>query len=201
MLVSAEFGRELTTAVLWLNRFEGMDIRCVQLVPYRLNERVLLDIRQVVPLPEAADYQVRVRRKEQAQERVRTGGSDWTSYHVIVDGTELPSTNKRRTMLAMVTSLIKRGVSPVAIEEVIDKHFASVQGEHAEPVDVFLRAYQTAYGRVFRPDWWYIERPFCHEGRTWLLDKKWGTNTEPALNALVARFPEARVGFRRADSE
>jgi hypothetical protein len=26
MLVSADFGRELMTAVLWLNRFEGMDI-------------------------------------------------------------------------------------------------------------------------------------------------------------------------------
>jgi hypothetical protein len=56
VLVSADFGRELMTAVLWLNRFEGMDIRCVQLVPYRVEDRVLLDIRQIVPLPEAADY-------------------------------------------------------------------------------------------------------------------------------------------------
>jgi hypothetical protein len=36
VLVAAEFGRELMTSVLWLNRFEGMDIRCIQLVPYRL---------------------------------------------------------------------------------------------------------------------------------------------------------------------
>lgn len=34
ILVSADFGREITTAVLWLNRFDGMDIRCVRLVPY-----------------------------------------------------------------------------------------------------------------------------------------------------------------------
>src|SRR3954467_7936159 len=27
ILVSADFGREITTAVLWLNRFDGMDIR------------------------------------------------------------------------------------------------------------------------------------------------------------------------------
>ncbi|HEY8303960.1 MAG TPA: hypothetical protein VIG42_05150, partial [Solirubrobacteraceae bacterium] len=42
VLVAAEFGRELMTSVLWLNRFEGMDIRCIQLVPYRLDGRVLL---------------------------------------------------------------------------------------------------------------------------------------------------------------
>jgi len=37
ILVSADFGREITTAVLWLNRFEGMDIRCVRLVPYEIH--------------------------------------------------------------------------------------------------------------------------------------------------------------------
>ena len=56
ILVSADFGREITTAVLWLNRFEGMDIRCVRLVPYEIHGTVFLDIQQVVPLPEAADY-------------------------------------------------------------------------------------------------------------------------------------------------
>lgn len=50
VLVSADFGRELTTAVLWLNGFDGMDIRCVRLVPYRVGDKVLLDIQQVVPL-------------------------------------------------------------------------------------------------------------------------------------------------------
>jgi hypothetical protein len=102
-IVGCAFGRELMTSVLWLNRFEGMDIRCIQLVPYRLDDRVLLDIRQVVPLSEAADYQVRVRRKEQQQERVRNQSRDMTRYHVIVDGAELPATSKRETILAMVT--------------------------------------------------------------------------------------------------
>jgi hypothetical protein len=114
VLVSADFGRELTTAVLWLNRFEGMDIRCIQLVPHRLDDRVLLDIRQVVPLPEAADYQVRVRRKEQQQERVRTNDR-YARYHVIVDGTDLPHENKRNSIRVMITSLIERGVPAAAI--------------------------------------------------------------------------------------
>jgi len=87
VLVSADFGREITTAVLWLSRFDGIDIRCVRLVPYAFERRVLLDIQQVLPLPQAADYQVRIGRKDAARDRARTDGRDFTRYHVIVDGT------------------------------------------------------------------------------------------------------------------
>jgi hypothetical protein len=66
ILVSADFGREITTAPLWLNRFEGMEIRCVRLVPYEIQGTVFLDIQQVIPLPEVADYQVRLRKKDVA---------------------------------------------------------------------------------------------------------------------------------------
>jgi hypothetical protein len=67
ILGSADFSREITTTVLWLNA-RGLDIRCVRLRPYRSNATLLLDVQQVIPLPEAEDYQVRVRQKEQ-QER------------------------------------------------------------------------------------------------------------------------------------
>jgi hypothetical protein len=174
VLVSADFGRELTTAVLWLNRFEGMDIRCIQLIPYRLDERVLLDIRQVIPLPEAADYQVRVRRKEQQQERVRTQSRDMTRYHVIVDGIELPHENKRNTMRVMVTNLIERGAPAAEIEEELGPRFKSVEGE----LEDFLPAFHETY-RTFDPRWWYTEHPFRQDGRTWLLDKGWGSIRNP----------------------
>jgi hypothetical protein len=197
--IDTDDAEELMTAVLWLNRFEGMDIRCIQLVPYRVDGRVLLDIRQVVPLPEAADYQVRVRRKEQQQERVRTQNRDMTRYHVIVDGAELEATSKRETMLVMVTKLIERGAPAPAIGEVIGRRFRSIQGEYEDPAPAFLRSYPREYGRKFDPGWWYTEHPFCQDGRTWLLDKSWGVNTEPALDALMERFPDAGVSYGRAE--
>lgn len=64
VLASAEFSKELTTAVMWLNG-RGIDIRCVRMRPYKDGERLLLDVQQVIPLPEAAEYQVQVREKEQ----------------------------------------------------------------------------------------------------------------------------------------
>lgn len=200
VLVSAEFGRELMTSVLWLNRFEGIDIRCIQLVPYTLDGRVLLDIRQVVPLPEAADYQVRVRRKEQQQERARSQSRDMTRYQVIVDGDELPATSKRETILVMVTKLIERGIPASDIGDVLGPRFRSIQGEYEDAASAFLRGYAQEHGRKFLPEWWYTEHPFREDGRTWLVSKGWGINTEPALTALRERFPQAGVSFRRADA-
>lgn len=110
ILVSADFGREITTAVLWLNRFDGMDIRCVRLVPYEIHNTVFLDIQQVIPLPEAADYQVRLRKKDVVRERSsRPDGRDFTRYHVIVDGQELQDENKRNAVRVMITELGRAG--------------------------------------------------------------------------------------------
>ncbi len=63
ILVAPEFPIELTTAVLWLND-QGLDIKCVQAIRYKLDEESLIDISQVIPLKEAADYQVEKAEKE-----------------------------------------------------------------------------------------------------------------------------------------
>jgi hypothetical protein len=70
VLVSANFSKEITTAVMWLNE-RDLDIRCIRVVPYRLDERVLLDVQQVIPLPEAAEYQIQIKNKEQKERRER----------------------------------------------------------------------------------------------------------------------------------
>lgn len=64
VLVSAQFSKELTGAVMWLNE-RGLDIRCVKIQPYADNGRVLIDVQQLIPLPEAEQYQVRIKKKEQ----------------------------------------------------------------------------------------------------------------------------------------
>ena len=63
LLVSADFSTEMTTAVLWLNS-QGLDITCFKIRPYRSNGEVLVSIDQIIPLPEAADYEVKLRAKE-----------------------------------------------------------------------------------------------------------------------------------------
>lgn len=66
VLASANFSKEITTTVMWLNE-RGLDIRCVRLQPYKLGDEILLDIEQIIPLPESEDYQIKMR--EQSEER------------------------------------------------------------------------------------------------------------------------------------
>lgn len=198
VLVSADFGREITTTVLWLNRFEGMDIRCVRLVPYKIDGRVLVDIQQVVPLPEAGDYQVRLRRKDEQRERVTTDGRDFTRYHVVVDGQVLPDENKRHAVRTMVQQLIDRGVPASSIGAILSRgRFRFIEGEltDEEAVTAALRADDPRIDARR----WFVEYPIPQDGRTWLLRRQWGRNTEPTLIALSQAFPDVKVSFRRAE--
>lgn len=70
VLVSENFGKELTTAVLWL-RERDIDIRCVRLRPYQDGDKRLIDVQQVIPLPEAIEYQIQLREKEQVGRKKR----------------------------------------------------------------------------------------------------------------------------------
>lgn len=65
LLVSSNFSKELTTAVIWLLDRE-IDICCVRLVPFKRDQQILIDVQQIIPLPEAEAFQVHVREKERA---------------------------------------------------------------------------------------------------------------------------------------
>jgi Domain of unknown function (DUF4268) len=69
VLVAADFSTELTTTVLWLNQ-RDLDITCIRLRPYRMGAEVLIDATQIIPLPEAADYEVKVKAQEKEKRKV-----------------------------------------------------------------------------------------------------------------------------------
>ena len=178
-----------------------MDIRCVRLVPYELDDRVLLDIQQVLPLPEAADYQVRVGRKDAARDRARADGKDYTRYHVVVDGAELPDQNKRNAVRVMVEQLADRGVPLVEIRKTLPgARMRVVPGRYTDG-EAVRQALANAdpnleLGR------WFCDHALVDDaaGETYVLSKMWGRQTEPTLAALAGAFPAAKVTFRRADN-
>ncbi|MCY4417201.1 MAG: endonuclease NucS [Chloroflexi bacterium] len=79
ILVSEDFGKELTTCVLWLNdswlREGGQEIKCVRLQPHRNYKEILIEANVVIPLPEASEYQMQRKRLEQG---IRSAGSTET---------------------------------------------------------------------------------------------------------------------------
>lgn len=69
ILVAKSFQVEVTATCLWLREAYRVDVSCVQLVPYRVDERVLIASSVLIPLPEASEYTVkRERKRQQAQD-------------------------------------------------------------------------------------------------------------------------------------
>ena len=81
LLAARDFPRELTASVLWLND-TGLDIRCVRLLPYRVGDDLVLDVAQVIPLPEAEEYMVRIRDREAEQESHDYPDVPWTREEI-----------------------------------------------------------------------------------------------------------------------
>jgi hypothetical protein len=96
VLVSADFSKELTTSVMWLNE-RNLDIRCVRLIPYKHQEQILVDVQQIIPLPEVESYQVKIKQQSEERREARKSSKDYTRY--LFDG---DSFNKRKLVLAVI---------------------------------------------------------------------------------------------------
>jgi RecB family endonuclease NucS len=75
ILVAANFSTEITTSVMWLNKYD-LDITCIRMKPYNVDGQVLVDLTQIIPLPEAAEYEVKIRAQEQEAKKVKSARQD-----------------------------------------------------------------------------------------------------------------------------
>lgn len=195
VLVSANFSKELSTTVMWLND-SGLDIQCVRIAPYAHNDEVLLDVQTVIPLPEVADYQVRIREKKKAQE-AKSSSRDYTKYNVIVSGETYEGLNKRRMMLRVVTEVIKSGKSPDEINAIVPVKksdlFEKLDGILSS--EQFVEQLTAAKGRERSTRYFSGEYELFHDTeKTYALTNQWGVTTvKAALEALQGAFPEVGI--------
>lgn len=67
ILCSEGFSQEITATVLWL-RESGIDISCVTITPYKVGAQVVIVPKVVIPLEEARQYLIDIKRKEEVKE-------------------------------------------------------------------------------------------------------------------------------------
>ena len=205
VLAAQDFHRELTTTVMWLLE-RDIDIRCLRLIPYKLgNGEIVLNVDQVIPLPEAAEYQIRVSQKRQSEraERKRQG---YLKIDLSLGDQNWTRLTKQAAMLNVVQFLAAAGISPLQIAEAIPwrkREGILLNKEGLLDSDEFCAA---AEGWVegtrmrFHAKRWFCEdeQLFHHEGQTWALRKSWGKFTPKALGNLVQLALDA--GIPEADS-
>ncbi|WP_372527367.1 hypothetical protein [Piscinibacter sp.] len=190
VLAAGDFDPEITTSVLWLNSM-GLDIRCVQMQPHLVGTRRILDIKQLIPLPEAAHYQVAIREKSREQVAAQEGAyRDFTKYDLLVDGTSYPRLPKRRFIYFIVRAAIDRGMTPEDVATCVPWRtmaamFLNASGELTSAMFAEANADRDI------PRWFADDSELFHSGgRTYALTKMWGEHTEKAVKAILEALPD-----------
>ncbi len=201
VLVAADFSKELTTVVMWLNE-RDIDIRCIRLKPYRDGERLMLDVQQIIPLPEAEEYRVQIKAKQQRERQARKFNPDFTKYDVTVGDETYERLSKRGAIFTVVRYLCELGHAPdeiaVAVTWKKNSMFRSVGGTVSATDFVSMaEAAAKSEGRSFE-----AKRFFCGDdelivanGNTYAFSNQWGSRTTEAIDLLIKAFPDIDIEY------
>jgi len=198
ILASAEFSKELATAVIWLNE-RNLDIQCIRMRPYFDGGKTLLDVQQVIPLPEASDYQIKVREKQQKERQARNSSRDMTRYDLVVGGAEYSNLPKRHLVFHVVEGAIRSGINPEELRSLLSWRgnlFVDFDGEL--PGDEFQEALikdnkggQQITKRYFCDE----DQLFRHNDKTYSLTNQWGRQTLKAVNTIKEHYPQLDISI------
>jgi hypothetical protein len=183
ILVSADFSTEITSTVIWLNDTYNTDISCYRIVSYRLADEVLLDLQQIIPLPEAKDFQIQQRQKGAATAAARSqGGRDYTRYDVNVGDQERHNLSKQAAVKFAIQGLHHAGVDLAQIQSATwENRWVAVHPEAAESAE---EAFRREYPDRSPTNMWF-DLGITERGATWVIPTFGGTSTEQALQRLA----------------
>jgi len=206
ILVSGEFSREITTAVLWLNERE-LDIRCVRLTPHDMDGRLLVDVQQIIPLPEAAAYQVRARVKERTEREARGRNADYTRFNLTLGNARYVGEPKRRVVYLTFRYLVDDGEDPEVVAGYCGRRAGrclySVAGEvDADEFVRLAREASAAGGRAFDPNRFYCadDELARRNGRTYAFSNQWGgPDWEEAMRLITAAYDDRGIAYAPAE--
>lgn len=68
ILCSEGFSQEITATVIWLGE-SGIDISCVKITPYKVDDKIVIVPKIIIPLEEAKQYLINIKRKEEIKEQ------------------------------------------------------------------------------------------------------------------------------------
>jgi hypothetical protein len=162
LLLSPSFSKEITTTVLWLND-RGLDVRCLEVNPYQIENGLYLNVEQVIPLPSADTYIVQQREKATKVERQATTQRREKTLNILVSRGVLTS--------GMRLHLIRPPRPELQIDDDRAKHATFIDSQHIRwdyddsvySISSLCRAVCEQFGGAVGsgsfagPDYWAIE--------------------------------------------
>lgn len=134
ILVSGNYRKEVTSTVLWLLTKYKLKIQCFKVTPYSLNEQLLLNIEQIIPVKEVEDFTIKM--AEKAQEEQNTQDELKTRHKLRLEFWKifLNKFNQQQSSLFQNISPSKdswisagSGISGVGLNFVISKNYARTE--------------------------------------------------------------------------
>lgn len=184
VLAARNFSKEITTSVLWLNDM-GLDVTCIRLNPHRLGERLLLNIEQIIPLPEALDYQIEVRHKKREERAARSGSKDRSVLSLFVSG-ELFEKDFKKSDIGLHTVLA------LAKNELIDEEAFQFLRHNKTCSFQLLKKHDEIKGTEdkYKKYRTHLEPEFFYQEQGFYVARNWGLpNTTRFIEEIQAKFP------------
>ena len=66
ILVAANFHKEVTSSVLWLQNF-NLRIKCFKVTPYKYGDQIMVEFDQIIPIEDTEEFQIKIANKEQEE--------------------------------------------------------------------------------------------------------------------------------------
>ena len=170
---------------------------------YALSGRLLVDVQQIIPLPEAADYQFQVREKIRKEREARVRSADFTRFDVRIGDEAFPSMAKRNAVFLICKRLCDTGTRPEEITALFDLRpnqvWYSVDGIVDAP-EFEKRAVEKAAssGPSFNRKRWFCEGDELvrADGKTYAFSNQWGgPKWHRAMGLLREKYPQLRIDF------
>ncbi|CAM3646838.1 hypothetical protein [Vibrio aquimaris] len=185
VLAARNFSKEITTSVLWLNDM-GLDVTCVRLNPHRLGERLLLNVEQIIPLPEALDYQIEVRHKKREERAARSGSKDRSVLSLFVNG-ELFEKDFKKSDIGLHTVLA------LAKNNLIDEEAFQYLRYNKTCSFQLLKKFDEIKGTEdkYKKYRTHLEPEFVYQEQSYYVARNWGLpNTTRFIDEIQTHFPE-----------
>ncbi len=201
IIVSADFSKEITTSVLWLND-RNIDIKCIRIKPHKDENDLYLEIQQIIPLPEATDYQVKLREKVNEQRRARNESNrDYSRFEVSINGLNETKLNKRQTMNFVISKSVEFGISPQELMELtgqkrwiwVDKKCYTRKEFEGEEIKN-VKNYDSS--RWFNED----NELIIYNDKTYAFSNQHGKETFDLVEKIFSKYPELHGDIKRFES-
>lgn len=184
ILAAADFSKEITTSVLWLNQME-LDITCIRLNLYKLNGELILNAEQIIPLPEAENYQIELREKRRDVRASQQSSKDRSTYTLSISG-ETYATGFKKSDIGFNT------IKALEDKRLIDQQaFEFLRADRSCSFQLLKNINEITDNEKQYGKYRYRREPeLVYGGNGYYVARNWGVgNITAFIDTVKARFP------------